>query len=156
MNALQFGRIARSLVLVSVICIPCEVTAAEPSLDNPDPNNLIEWTRRIYTNGQWNATPDIAYWKGHYYVAINQGRFHNGWDDPAIVIRSTDLNEWEQVHTTDTDAVDCKLFPLGDRLIFYYLMQRRSGDPHSLKAQQPDEQNYIETRATSRTGHQLR
>ena len=136
------------LILLCIAGVCSTGAAAEPTLDNPDPNNLIEWTRRIYTNGQWNATPDIAYWQGHYYVAINQGRFHNGWADPAIVIRSTDLEEWEQVHTTDTDGVDCKLFALNDRLICYYLLQRRAGDPESLEPQKPDEQNYIETRAT--------
>ena len=49
---------------------------------------------------------------------------------------------------TDTDGVDCKLFALDDRLICYYLLQRRAGDPESLEPQKPDEQNYIETRAT--------
>ena len=78
-----------SLILLCIAGVCGTGAAAEPTLDNPDPNNLIEWTRRIYTNGQWNATPDIAYWQGHYYVAINQGRFHNGWADPTIVIRSS-------------------------------------------------------------------
>ena len=49
------------------------VRAERPSLERPDPNGVIEWTRKIYEDGKWNATPDIVHWKGHYYVCINQG-----------------------------------------------------------------------------------
>lgn len=145
----------KQLARTSVVCFGLAVilmlgmsrnaTAAEPTLENSDPNGLIEWTRKIYSNGKWNATPDITYWRGHYYVAINQGEKHNGLNGLSIVIRSSDLDEWERVHATGRPSVDCKFLALPDRLIFYHLFQQRA---NVLKPQGPDNRNYIETRAT--------
>jgi hypothetical protein len=123
-----------------------EVAADEPrlktpTLENSDPNGVIEWTRRVYSNGKWNATPDIAHWRENYYVCVNEGTVHNGMDGPAIVLRSSNLQEWDLVYTTtgapaNGSAVDCKLLALPDRLVVYYVyMNREGGD------------NYSETRA---------
>ena len=125
------------------------VMAERPSLERPDPNGVIEWTRKIYENGKWNATPDIAYWRGHYYVCINQGMMHNGADGPGIVLRSSNLKDWDHVYTTtgppaNGSASDCKLLALPDRLIFYYLYYNRENYP---RPQKPDDRNYVETRA---------
>ena len=59
-----------------------------PGLENADPNGLIAWTRKVYANGQWNATPDIAWWRDHYYVSINKGTVHNGVDGPVVVLNA--------------------------------------------------------------------
>ena len=124
-----------------------------PRLEHSDPNGVIEWTRKVYSNGQWNATPDIAHWRGHYYVCINKGTIHNGMDGPGIVLRSADLKQWDLVYTTtgspgNGSAVDCKLLALPGRLVLYYVYMRREVDPQDpLGAQQPDARNYAETRA---------
>ena len=66
-----------SLVVVLLAAASSRQAAAEgpslkkPSLENSDPNGVIQWTRKIYEDGKWNATPDIVHWKGHYYVCIN-------------------------------------------------------------------------------------
>ena len=126
----------------------------KPSLENSDPNGVIQWTRKIYEDGKWNATPDIVHWKGHYYVCINQGPIHNGLDDPVIVLRSSDLKEWEHIYTTtgppeNGAAVDCKFVALPDRLILtYQYMDRPGGTTPALLAvaQNSDDRNYVETR----------
>jgi len=136
----------------SVICIVLAVTLStvsnrvaaadephlkRPTLENPDPNGVIEWTRKVYSNGKWNATPDVAHWRGNYYVCINKGNVHNGMDGPAIVLRSSDLKKWDLVYTTTNapangSAVDCKLLALRDRLILYYVyMDRRDAGNYS-------------------------
>jgi len=127
--------------------------ASEPTLENSDPNGLIEWTRKVYSNGKWNAAPDIAHWRGNYYVVVNQGTFHPGLHGPGIVLRSSNLKEWEHIYTTtgppaNGSAVDCKLLALPDRLIFYYLYMHRLGEMEpSLPLPKPDVRNYVETRA---------
>ena len=118
-----------------------------PGLENADPNGLVGWTRKIYTNGQWNATPDIAWWREHYYVSINKGAVHNGMDGPVVVLKSADLKTWELVYTTSGapgkgSAVDCKLLSLPDRLLLYYIYMNRAVDP-----QKPGARSYAETRA---------
>ena len=124
-----------------------------PTLENSDPNGVIEWTRKIYSNGKWNATPDIAHWRGNYYVCINKGTIHNGLDGPGIVLRSSNLKYWELIYTTtgspeNGSAVDCKLLALPDRLVLYYVYMRREVDPRNpLGEQKPDARNYAETRA---------
>ena len=126
---------------------------ATPHLEQSDPNGVIEWTRKIYSNGKWNATPDIAYWQGDYYVGINTGTIHNGMDGPGIVLRSGNLKQWDLVYTTtgapgNGSAVDCKLLALPGRLILYYVYMDREVDPRNpLGAQKPDARNYAETRA---------
>ena len=118
-----------------------------PGLENADPNGLISWTRKVYANGQWNATPDIAWWRDHYYVSINKGTVHNGVDGPVVVLKSADLKEWELVYTTSGapgkgSAVDCKLLSLPDRLLLYYVYMNRAVDP-----EKPGARSYAETRA---------
>jgi len=143
----KLPKIVFRLLVICMAGFTFSAFAIEPTLDNPDPNNLIEWTRKIYANDGWNGSPDIAYWQGHYYIAINQGDMHAGENHPSIVLRSADLEQWEQVHNTDGPSVDCKLFPYGDRLFFYYVYMRRPGDP--LVPQEPDVRNYVETRAVN-------
>jgi len=138
--------LASGLVALLSASLCCQVRAQPLGLDHPDPHAIVEWSRKIYSNGKWNGSPDITYWRGHYYVAINQGTLHAGENDPAIVLRSEDLHQWEHVHTTDGNAVDCKLFPLPERLFFYYVYMNRPGEP--VVEQKPDAQNYVETRAT--------
>ena len=137
-----FLTIGFGLTLFLVTGMNRVIAAESPSLENSDPNRIIQWTRKIYSNGKWNGSPDISYWRGHYYVAINQGALHAGENDPAIVLRSADLQQWDPIHTTDTNAVDCRLLALPDRLIFYYVYMNRPAD------QGPDTRNYAETRAT--------
>ena len=120
----KLPKIVFRLLVICMAGFTFSAFAIEPTLDNPDPNNLIEWTRKIYANDGWNGSPDIAYWQGHYYIAINQGDMHAGENHPSIVLRSADLEQWEQVHNTDGPSVDCKLFPYGDRLFFYYAAGR--------------------------------
>jgi len=133
------------LAVVLVATVGQNLVAKGPGLERPDPHGIIEWTRKVYSNGKWNGSPDIAHWKGNYYVVVNQGSVHPGTDGPAIVLRSSNLNKWEQIHTTNGSAVDCKLLALPSRLIFYYLYMKRQGDP--LSVQKPDAGNYVETRA---------
>ena len=133
--------VCSGLAVILVVVMSLEVTAAEPTLKNSDPNELIEWTRKIYSDGKWNATPDITYWRGHYYVAINQGKKHNGLNGQSIVIRSSDLVKWERVHATDRPSVDCKFLALPERLMLYHLFQQRADVS---KPQGPDNRNYIE------------
>lgn len=141
------------VAVIFVAGIGCAVTASEPTLETSDPNGLIEWTRKVYSNGKWNALPDIAYWRGHYYVAINQGTFHPGLHGPDIVLRSSNLKEWEHVYTTtgppaNGSAVEGKLLALPNRLILYYLYMHRPGEMEpSLPPPKPDVRNYVETRA---------
>jgi hypothetical protein len=137
--------VCSGLAVILVVVMSLEVTAAEPTLKNSDPNELIEWTRKIFSDGKWNATPDITYWRGHYYVAINQGKKHNGLNGQSIVIRSSDLVKWERVHATDRPSVDCKFLALPERLMLYHLFQQRADVS---KPQGPDNRNYIETRVT--------
>ena len=94
---------------------------AGPTLETPDPHGIVEWVRTIYADGAWNGTPDIAHWRGDYYVVVNQGKVHPGEDGPGIVLRSSNLQEWEHIYTTSGSAVDCKLLALPERLMFYYL-----------------------------------
>ena len=112
-----------------------EGTAESPSIESPDPQGIVEWVRNIYADGAWNATPDIAHWQGNYYVVVNQGNVHPGHDGPGMVLRSSNLQEWEQIYTTSGSAVDCKLLALPDRLMFYYLYWELGED-----------RNYVETR----------
>ena len=104
----------------------------KPGLEDSDPNGVIQWTRKIYENGKWNATPDIAHWQGNYYVCIDKGTIHNGQDGPGIVLRSSDLKEWEHIYTTtgppeNGAACDCKFVALPDRLILTYQYMDRPG-----------------------------
>ncbi len=112
-----------------------EGIAEGPSIDRPDPQGIVEWVRNIYADGTWNATPDIAHWQGSYYVVVNQGKVHPGHDGPGMVLRSSNLEEWEQIYTTSSSAVDCKLLALPGRLMFYYLYWEIGED-----------RNYVETR----------
>ena len=142
------------LVLATILLVAChcKVIAEEPSLGRPDPNGIIEWTRKVYGNGKWNALPDIAYWRGSYYVAVNQGTFHPGLHGPGIVLRSSNLKDWEHIYTTtgppaNGSAVEGKLLALPDRLILYYLYMHRPGEMEpSLPLPKPDVRNYVETR----------
>ena len=68
-----FLTIGFGLTLFLVTGMNRVIAAESPSLENSDPNRIIQWTRKIYSNGKWNGSPDISYWRGHYYVAINQG-----------------------------------------------------------------------------------
>ena len=122
-----------------------EVTAEGPSVETPDPHGIIEWVRKVYADGAWNGLPDIAHWRGNYYVVVNQGTKHPGDDGPGMVLRSSNLKEWEQIYTTSSSAVDCKLLALPDRLIFYYLYWEIAGDTNL--PGNPDDRNYVETRA---------
>ena len=86
-------------------------------------------------------------------MVVNQGTFHPGLHGPGIVLRSSNLKEWEHIYTTtgppaNGSAVDCKLLALPDRLIFYYLYMHRAGEMEpSLPLPKPDVRNYVETRA---------
>ncbi|MEE3370016.1 MAG: hypothetical protein VX346_11785 [Planctomycetota bacterium] len=129
-----------------------ELAAEEPRLQPPglesaDPNGLVAWTRKVFANGQWNATPDIAWWRDHYYVSINKGSVHNGVDGPVVVLKSADLKAWELIYETsgapgNGSAVDCKLLALPDRLLLYYIYMNRDVEP-----QKPGARSYAETRA---------
>jgi len=120
-----------------------EGTAEGPSVARPDPHGIIEWVRNIYADGEWNATPDIAHWRGNYYVVFDHGTVHPGYDGPAMVLRSSNLQEWEHIYTTSSSAVDCKLLALPDRLFLYYLYW----EPGLVElTRQTGDRNYVETR----------
>ena len=145
---LSFFLLSFSTVPTYQLCAAEPSTYIEPTLENPDPNGIIEWTRQVYSNGQWNGSPDIAYWRGAYYAAINQGSTHNGMDGPVIVLRSTDLLSWELIHTTsgapgNGSAVDCNLAALPERLLLYYVYMHRE-----VNSTTNESRSYAETRAT--------
>ncbi len=63
--------------------------------------------QKVVADGYHNAFTDLTYWRGHYYLGYRQAQSH-GIDPPGnvILLRSTDLTEWEQVVSFDTGGDD--------------------------------------------------
>ena len=84
---------------------------------------------------------------------LTRARFIPACMVPDIVLRSSNLKEWEHVYTTtgppaNGSAVEGKLLALPNRLILYYLYMHRPGEMEpSLPLPKPDVRNYVETRA---------
>ncbi len=110
-----------------------EGTAEGPSVARPDPQGIVEWVRNIYADGMHNAWPDIAHWRGNYYVVFTHGTAHNT-EGVGMVLRSSNLEEWEHIYTTSSPGVDCKLLALPDRLMFYYLYWEIGEDRNYVEA----------------------
>ena len=75
--------------------------------------------QRVVSDGYHNAFTDMTRWNGHYYLCYRVAQSH-GIEPPGdvIILRSTDLTQWQQVARFDTggDDRDPKLLHAGDLL----------------------------------------
>jgi len=125
-----------------------EGTAEGASVSRSDPHGIVEWGRRIYADGMHNAWPDIAYWRGNYYVVFTRGTAHNT-EGVGMVLRSSNLRDWEHIYTTSSSSLggDCKLLALPERLMLYYVVYhdpQHEGDVETQAVYTEDGQNWSE------------
>lgn len=94
-NARGYGMkslfILGALLLMTTLRSPCG--HAETTLD---------WSYKVYGDGQHNAFTDLAYWKGQYYLCFRHGEGHLSMDGEIRVMRSSDLKAWEPCGTVNT------------------------------------------------------
>lgn len=62
----------------------------------------LDWSMKVFGDGQHNAFTDLAYWKGMYYLCFRHGAGHLSMDGEIRVLRSRDLKTWEACGTLNT------------------------------------------------------
>ena len=82
----------------------------------------LEWSAKLYGDGQHNAFTDLIRWHEAYYVCFRHGASHLSMDGEIRVMRSTDLKAWEPCATIDTlgDDRDPHFTTTGDTLYVYF------------------------------------
>ncbi len=83
--------------------------------------SVIENVECIHSDDRHDIAPDITEWNDRYYVAFSSGSHHLIEDHVGIVLRSSDLKQWEKVLETAYQARDIKLVALPDRLLMYHM-----------------------------------
>lgn len=73
----------------------------------------------VYADGYHNAFTDLLFWRGQYYLCFRTAQTHQiAPHGDVLILRSTDLGDWEQCAGFDTggDDRDPKLIDCGDEL----------------------------------------
>ncbi len=73
----------------------------------------INWVKKVYSDEQWNGWPDIAKWKGKYYICFTNGTAHGSRDHKIMLTSSEDLDHWSRPQVA--------LGPPGDHLESFFL-----------------------------------
>ncbi len=82
----------------------------------------LEWSAKLYGDGQHNAFTDLIEWRDAYYVCFRHGAAHLSMDGEIRVMRSADLKTWEPCGTLDTlgDDRDPHFATSDDSLYVYF------------------------------------
>ena len=67
---------------------------------------MLKWVRCVYADGWHNAFTDLALWKGHHYVTFRSGIAHGSHEGKAVVMRSSNLQDWELCAAVSTEGDD--------------------------------------------------
>jgi len=101
------------------------VTAAAPGLAQQRTEAAsveLQELRTVYDDGKHNAFTDLQRWRDAWWITFRSGTGHVGIDGDVLILRSEDLENWEEVVRLDTglDDRDPKLLPLEDGLRSYF------------------------------------
>jgi hypothetical protein len=81
----------------------------------------LDWSAKVYGDGQHNAFTDLAYWGGQYYLCFRHGAGHLSMDGEIRVLRSGDLKAWEPCGVLDTLGDDRDPhFALSDKALYVF------------------------------------
>ena len=82
----------------------------------------ILWQRTVVRDGWHNAFTDLCLWRGIYWLTFRRGSAHVSPDGGIVIMRSVDLQRWQQVAFLKTigDDRDPKFCPTTDRLYVYF------------------------------------
>ena len=88
--------------------------------------NLKTMTRVPYDD-RHNAFTDLAFWKGHWFLAFRTGKRHASPDGKIALLRSPNLESWTEakVFSTDADDRDPKLLATPERLFVYHFARKK-------------------------------
>lgn len=82
----------------------------------------ILWHRTVVRDGWHNLGTDLCFWRGFYWLTYCRRSAHTSVDGAIVVLRSIDLERWQEIAfiNTEGDDRDPKLLPVGDRLFLYF------------------------------------
>ena len=124
----------------------------------------LEWSARLYGDGEHNAFTDLIRWHDAYYVCFRHGASHLSMDGEIRVMRSPDLKTWEPCGTLDTlgDDRDPHFTASNNALYVYFgTWDLVHADDHGLPgrgrlrsyfASSADGQNWSKVQAVYETG----
>ena len=82
----------------------------------------LTWQKCIVADGWHNAFTDLCYWRRMYWLVYRRASNHASGDGGVVVLRSVDLERWQQVGYLNTvgDDRDPKILAVDDRLYVYF------------------------------------
>ena len=82
----------------------------------------VTWQKCIVADGWHNAFTDLCYWRHMYWLVYRRATHHASGDGGVVVLRSVDLERWQQVGYLNTagDDRDPKIIAVNDRLHVYF------------------------------------
>ena len=101
----------------------------EPGSEPVDVEVRVESAETIYTDGQWNGRPSIAFWRGEYHVAFRSSFGHAsaaGQIGKAMMLKSADLLQWTAstfIDQPDIDVGEVQLLATDNRLFMYIVAE---------------------------------
>ena len=84
-------------ILMILVCLS---VLAPPGLAYAE--TMLDWSAKLYGDGQHNAFTDLIRWRDQYYVCFRHGASHLSMDGEIRVMRSPDLKTWTPCGTLDT------------------------------------------------------
>lgn len=110
---------SRWFVVLGALCAGSTAAVAQP-LPTEGPVQPRE-VRKIYGDGRHNAFVAFRRWKNDYWLSFRTAESHNTADGDLLVLRSSDLQQWEPAHRLNVlpDDRDPQFLATENRLLLY-------------------------------------